>query len=152
MKELNFDLLIITTREQLGKWKKILLTPLGKIISLKSLILPKFNHLFISLLNPPEKTLKASNSLFLKFIWDDKPDKISTPQLVKQYLKGGLNMVDLEKFIRGLKVSWIHRLWSDDGSQWTKLIDYKLLVKSKLFMIGPSWSQSIQSKISNPFW
>ena len=61
-------------------------------------------------------------------------------------------MVDLEKFIRALKVSWIHRLWSDDGSQWTKLIDYKLLVKSKLFLLGPSWSQSIQSKISNPFW
>ena len=61
-------------------------------------------------------------------------------------------MVDLEKFIRALRVSWIHRLWSDDGSQWTKLIDYKLLVKSKLFLLGPSWSQSIQSKISNPFW
>ena len=112
----------------------------------------KFNHLFMSLPNPPEKTQKVLNSLFLKFIWDDKPDKISRSRLVKQYLKGRLNMVDLEKFIRALKVSWIHRLWSDDGSQWTKLIVYKLLVKSKLFLLGPSWSQSIQSKISNPIW
>ena len=62
---------------------------------LKSLILPKFNHLFMPLLNPNEKNLKALNSLFLKFIWDDKPDKISRSQLVKQYLKVGLKMVDL---------------------------------------------------------
>ena len=48
MNELNFDPLIIKTRELLGKWKKRLLTPLGKITILQSLTLPKFNHLFMS--------------------------------------------------------------------------------------------------------
>ena len=63
--KLNFDPIIIKIRELLEKWKKRLLTPLGRITVLKSLILPKFNHLFISLPSPPEKTLKEINSIFL---------------------------------------------------------------------------------------
>ena len=75
LSQLNFDPIIIKIRELLEKWKKRLLTPLGRITVLKTLILPKFNHLFMSLPSPPEKTLKEINSLFLKFIWDNKPDR-----------------------------------------------------------------------------
>ena len=53
-------------------------------------------------------------------------------------------MVDQEKFIIALKASWIQRLWNDDGSQWSKLIDSQLICKPKLLLLGLSWSQSIQ--------
>ena len=43
-------------------------------------------------------------------------------------------MVDLEKFIKALKASWIQRLWYDDGSQWVKLIDSQLICKPKLLL------------------
>ena len=74
----------------------------------------------MSLPSPSEKTIKEINSLFFKFIWDNKPDKIGRSILVKHYSRGGLNMVDLEKFIIALKANWIKRLWYDEGSQWTK--------------------------------
>ena len=61
-------------------------------------------------------------------------------------------MVDLEKYIIALKGSWIKRLWYGEGLQWTKLFDSQLICKPRLFLVGPSWSQLIQHKISNPFW
>ena len=152
LNRLNFDPITIKIRELLDKWKKRLLTPLGRITVLKTLILPKFNHLFMSLPSPSEKTIKEINSLFFKFIWDNKPDKIGRSILVKHYSRGGLNMVDLEKFIIALKANWIKRLWYDEGSQWTKLIDSQLICKRRLLLLGPSWCQLMQHKISNPFW
>ena len=45
-------------------WKRRNLTPLGKITVIKTLLLPILNHLFISIPNPREETLKEINDIF----------------------------------------------------------------------------------------
>ena len=96
---------------------------IGQDYSFQNFNSPEIQQSFMSLPSPPEKTGKELNIIFLKFIWDNKPDKISRSRLFKHYLRGGLNMVDLEKFIIALKASWIKIFWYDEGWQWTKLID-----------------------------
>ena len=128
--------------------KKRFLTPLGKITVIKTLALPKFNHLFTSLPTPTPDKIKTINNLFYSFIWNDKPDKINR----KSFLKGGLNMIDIEKFIYALKSTWVKRLWNNDGAQWAKILDYRVLPCDKLVLLGPSWHETLNNKVTNPFW
>ena len=148
----NYDSLIVKIKELLVKWKKRYLTPIGKITIIKALILPKFNHLFMSLPKPKENTIKIINSLLFKFVWNDKPDKISRHRLTKCPLKGGLNMVDLEKFINALQATWIRRLWCNEEAQWAQIFEHNIISIKKLFTLGPLWPASIVNKVTNPFW
>ena len=85
-----------------------------------------------------------------KFIWDDKPDKVNRHQICKDYLDGALKMLDLEKFIKSLKLTWIKHLVRDLESPWANLINSQLNLSKKLFSFGPAWCE--KSKIDNPFW
>ena len=44
------------------------------------------------------------------FIWDGKPDKIKRITLIQNYEKGGIKMINIEKFIMSLKVTWIKKI------------------------------------------
>ena len=101
----NFKVLIIKTANILKSWRKLYLTPLGKITILKTLIIPMFNHIFLSLPNPSYNYLAQLNCIMYHFIWDGKPEKLSRIQICKPYDQGGLRMIDLGCFIKALKVT-----------------------------------------------
>ena len=137
------------SKQILTNWKKNL-TPFGKITVIKTFIISKFNHLFIALPNPSPETVKSISDIMYKFIWDDKPDKVNRHQICKDYLHGGLKTLDLEKFIKSLKLTWIKHLVRDLESPWANLINSQLNLSKKLFSFGPAWCE--KSKIDNPFW
>ena len=58
-------------------WLKRLITPLGRVAILKSLILSKLVHLWILLPNPPDDFVNNLQKMCFKFIWNNKQDKIS---------------------------------------------------------------------------
>ena len=89
MTEANFDNKLSQIVKEINSWSKRQLAPFGKITIIKSLLLPKLAHLFISLPKPPEKWMKNLEQIFFKFIWNDKPDKISRSQAVQDYTDGG---------------------------------------------------------------
>ena len=103
--ELNYNLAYSKTIKTLPRWKQRYLTPIGKVTVIKMLIIPKFNHLFISIPNPREAFLKDLNSTLHKFIWDGKPDKICRRQITREYSQGGLKMPNFDYFIRALKIT-----------------------------------------------
>ena len=138
------------SKQILTNWKKRNLTPFGKITVIKTFIISKFNHLFIASPNPSPETVKSISDIMYKFIWDDKPDKVNRHQICKDYLHGGLKMLDLEKFIKSLKLTWIKHLVRDLESPWANLINSQLNFSKKLFSFGPAWCE--KSKIDNPFW
>ena len=76
-------------------WKRRILTPLGKITVIKTLLLPILNHLFISIPNTKDATLKEISNIFFNFLWTG-PAKIKHKVVVKQYYEGGLNMINLK--------------------------------------------------------
>ena len=49
-----------------------------------------------------------------EFIWDGKPEKNKSDILTIGYENGGLKMIDLDNFIKVLKVCWIKRMIEAD--------------------------------------
>ena len=100
-----------------------MLTPIGKITVIKTFLLSKLNHLFTSLPNPPLSFMEKLNTIFYRFIWDKKPDKIKRIVLIQDYLDGGLKMINTDWHIRSLKSTWIRRLLKNDTALWTQMFD-----------------------------
>ena len=47
--------------------------------------------------------------MLMDFLWEGPP-KIKQNVLVKEYSEGGLKMINIDAFIKGLKATWIRRL------------------------------------------
>ena len=88
MLNLNYAPRIQEIEKILQKWSKQSLTPFGKITIIKSLIISKFNHLFLSIPGPDDNMISQLNSKIYSFIWDDKPDKIKRDLLCQEYFRG----------------------------------------------------------------
>ena len=59
-----------------NSWSKRILTPFGKLVVIKSLVIPKLNHLFIGLPNPSVDFIKSLQNMCFNFFWKNGPDKI----------------------------------------------------------------------------
>ena len=90
------------------------LTTIGRITVFKSIIIPQLNYYLLTLPNPPEYLLKEPNSSFFKFIWKNKPDRISRPQIIQDYAEGGLGMTDIFNHNIALKVTCFFRLFDNN--------------------------------------
>jgi hypothetical protein len=131
MVELNFVEKIESVKKIIGFWKRRILTPVGKITVIKSLLLPILNHLFILLPSPSQNIINELNTLFYDFIWQTNV-KIKQSVMVKDYSEGGLRMVNLPAFIKALKLTWLRRLTND--SIWCNVIK-----TGRLEQIIPLW-------------
>ena len=106
----NYDRIFDKVKRQMISWIKRNITVLGRITVVKSLLLPQFNHLFMSIPSPSAELMKTIKVKFFNFIWKNKPDKISRKQVVGAYEEGGLKMPDTDFFNMSLKLTWIRRM------------------------------------------
>ena len=148
----NYEPLLQRVSKVINSWKKRILSPIGKIIVLKTIILSKFVHLFQSLPPPPDNLVKQITKIMFSFVWDGKPDKISRRKLVQNKEDGGLEMIDLMSFIKGLQINWIKRLVGDQNPMWKKVSTYSTPSKEKLICFGSLWAKKRASQTKNPFW
>ena len=102
----NYATKIQQVEKIINIWYKRSLSPVGKITVIKTLIVPVFNLLFMSLPNPDQVVINTINEILYDFLWNKKA-KIKKAIIVKQYFEGGLKMVNLQAFICALKVTWI---------------------------------------------
>ena len=56
-------------------WMKRISTPIDRIIVVKSIIILKLNHLFISFPDPKQKTVTSLIKKLFEFIWKSRYDK-----------------------------------------------------------------------------
>ena len=76
----NYTSKVSEIEKALTNWKKRKLTLLGKSTVIKTLIVPKINHV-ISNITTPEWFVVKIQDMILNFIWDGKPPKIkNSPQ------------------------------------------------------------------------
>ena len=94
----------------LKQWQHRKLTLMGKITVIKNYALPKLVYVLSSLPDPNKQTIKRIETIMYDFLWDSKPAKIKREILTMDYEKGGLKMIDLETFIKSLKICWIKRM------------------------------------------
>jgi exonuclease III len=151
--DLNYDLQIPKIYALIQQWKRRVLTPIGRVTVAKTLILPKLNHLFISLSNPKHNIISLLTKELFKFIWGSQCDKVKRSTVTQKYTTGGLNMVDLKHFLTSLKCSWIKRLVSG-GQSWIDIFEsiYGCKVVKNLLDFGDDYVMKLMSITTNDFW
>ena len=74
MEELNYDMVMETVSNLIHHWSKRNLTVLGRITVVKSLLIPKFNHLILSIPTPSRIFLKRLQKMIYDFVWKNKKE------------------------------------------------------------------------------
>ena len=130
-------------------WSKRLITPLGRVAILKSLILSKLVHLWILLPDPPDDFVNNLQKMCLKYIWNNKQNRLSRKTAVKSVKSRGLGVSDIRKYISALEIMWIRKL-KQTKHKWKNmaLVTYPFVIG--LEQCGPNlYSQKAKSNI---FW
>lgn len=148
---LNYSDKIVQIKNLLLQWSKRNLTPIGKIAVIKSLALSKIVHLFQAIPNPNPQFLNEMQCLFFKFVWGNKPDKLRRKIMIQNYEDGGLKMVEVNNFIKSIKLTWIRRTI---GSYKKYFIFLKELYPftEKFLSFGSDYIDSNIQRIDNCFW
>ena len=129
--ELNFVPKIEKLKTILGIWSMRDMTPIGRISIIKSLGLSQMIYLLSVLPNPNDVFLKNLDTIVYKFIWSNKPDKVSRKTVIAGYYDGGLNMMHIPSMIKGLKIAWVKRLLDDKNKG-----NWKCFYKKELAAFG----------------
>ena len=69
------------------QWKRRFLTPIGRVTVIKTLLIPKLNHLFISIPNPKKKIISLLCKLMFEFLWNSKVDKVRRNVITQDYFQ-----------------------------------------------------------------
>ena len=91
--------------KEISQWKRRYLTPVGRITVIKSLIISKLVHVLTALPSPDIEDVKQINNIMFKYLWGGGPDKIKRTSIVQDYYCGGMKMIELNSFIKSLKIS-----------------------------------------------
>ena len=115
--KLNVTNAIEKCNKILEKWSLQKLSLKGRITVVKTFALPKllyiFNNMFV-----PETYIKKVNTLFFKFIWEQKPDKVKREVITQNYDYGGLRMVNFEHMFKAMKAMWVKRMLININANW----------------------------------
>ena len=115
MLKANYEEKITKLKVSLGCWELRRLSLLGKITVLKSLIVSQLTYI-LSPLPTNQCAIDEVNTLFFKFLWDGKGDKIKRDIMISEYEDGGLKMIDIRLFTQALKLSWVKK-YLDKGNE-----------------------------------
>ena len=148
---INIEIKIAAMQNEINKWTKRDLTPFGKIVVIKSLVLSKIVHILISLPSPDINTMKRIKNMLYDFLWDCKPDKVKRKVATNRLEKGGLGMVDLELFDKSLKLTWLRRFMTGEP-KWKQIITSLFPDTLNLWKYGNNYIMKLSMAIENPFW
>ena len=153
MVDLNFDPQKTKMSAVIKHWSRRILTPIGRVSVTKSLILPKLNHLFIALPNPPKQFISEINNVLFHFIWKAKCDKVKRDIVTQEKSFGGLSMTNISNHINVMKCTWIKRIFKG-GQLWMNLFEttFGKDVNYKLFDFGDDYIETLINCINNNFW
>ena len=83
----------------------------------------KCNYL-LQCITVTNEILAKIESLFFKFLWNDKNEKIKRKQLTQNYENGGIKMADVKTQLKTIKIKWVNRLISGDEMNWKVIPKY----------------------------
>ena len=155
--DMNYGIQIPKVIALIQQWKRRFLTPIGRVTVIKTLLIPKLNHLFISIPKPKKEIILLLCKLMFEFLWNSKVDKVRRNVTTQDYFSGGLKMVDINSFIISLKCSWIKRLTSCTSLSNKPWIDIFFAVNGKnslvhLYDFGDTFVHKYLMNINNAFW
>lgn len=122
---------------------------IGRLTLVKSFSISQLNHLSVALPNPKSNALKAINNILFDFVLNSKWDKIKRQVCTQKYEHGGLRMVDIKSYIKGLKSTWMRRLIRDN-SKWKTMLENTINIE-KILNTGSDYILQMQEFLRNDF-
>ena len=147
----NFESKLRSIQAIMCSWRRRYLTVRGRIVVVKSLLLPKLTHVLTSLPNPPLDFIKRLKTEMFHFIWGGKVDRLRRLSICKPYFKGGLAMVEIDTYIDALKATWIRREIKSNHS-WISLFQHSIAKDRYFWEMNSSSLTQFSNRISNLFW
>ena len=153
MINLNYQKVLLSIKNLINHWSKRNLTVLGRVTVVKSLLLSKLTYLILTLPDPPTEVVNDLNRTLYKFVWKGL-DRVSRNQMIQDYNKGGVRMVDVQTYIYALKVTWIRRIMGAVDAQWCKFFGNIATIPELYYVEGGSKSlyNSLPPNKYNKFW
>ena len=152
MIDINLKNAMQQIKNQITNWNRRNLTPIGKIVIIKSLFISKINHILATLPIPNKKFLTELQTILYKFLWDNKPDKVKRKIINEPIKNGGLNMPDLNKLMLSIKTSWFRRLIKSSEQDWITIFEKTICDKKNLTVYGMDYLLHLKQTCTNPFW
>ena len=118
----NWTTKLEKTQKLIDSWHTRKLTLYGKVLIIKSLVLPKIVY-SASLLPCLDGSIKTLNKMLFQFIWGNR-DRLKRNVMINTYQNGGLQMLDVESHFMALKAAWIPRIYGKSDDIWRTLPRY----------------------------
>ena len=147
--EQNINLKEKEIKKLINTWNGRNVTPLRKVILVKSLLISKITHILLSLPTPKDQTFKDLDNIFGNFIWGGKPPKLRKEILETSYKMGGLKMTNLKIFDQSLKISWLKR-FKDHTDGWEE-IPRKFNIHN-IPIFSDKYPTLLRKNLNNQFW
>lgn len=106
--KLNYVQLLKIVEDDLTRWKSLPISLMGRVATIKMMILPRINYLFSMIpTKPPSTWFKTLDSLINKFLWKAKPPRISLKTLQKSKNNGGLDLPNFHLYFLANRLQYI---------------------------------------------
>ena len=107
---LNYTPLIKTIKDDLTRWITLPISLMGRIATIKMMILPKINYMFSMIPTAPPKTwFNSPDSHISIFLWKNKTPRISLKTLQNSKDQGGLELPHIKNYYLANKVIYIQK-------------------------------------------
>ena len=111
--------------KNLKMWRKRNLSFKGKVLLIKSLGISVVGY-ETQMKGMPENMIKPIKDILFKFLWDNKPALVNKEAICLPEKEGGLNMIDVESFIKIKQIKWIDNIINSKYDDWNALAKYWL--------------------------
>ncbi len=86
--KLNHIPLLKKVEDDLTRWRSLPISLMGRVASIKMMVLPRINYLFAMIPSkPPPDWFRSLDSSISKFLWKGKPPRISLKTLQRPRIK-----------------------------------------------------------------
>ena len=145
----NVSAKIADIKKLIAIWSTRTLTPYGKVVIIKSLLMSKITHILLSLPTPSNTAICQLEQLFYTFLWNNKPPKFRREIMEANTTDGGLKLHNLKIFDAALKIGWLKR-YNNTSSKWS-VVPYNFDFDG-LFKYGVDYIERLLEITFNPFW
>ena len=116
----NYEKAIESVRREINSWKFCFLTIFGKVTVIKTMCIPKLNHIAVVVPSPSCTLIRALESELKQFISRNNPSVVDDKTRKMPVKEGGFGIPNVNLFWRPIRMSWLRRSVESE-STWFRL-------------------------------
>ena len=117
MAKLNWETKLEKIQRVVDNWRRRNLTLIGRVIIIKALLISQIIHL-IMFCPVPQSVMKKLGKIIYEYLWGSKVNKVKKETVVREYVQGGIKMIDIEKLIQSFRLKWLGRITDETDGYW----------------------------------